>query len=79
MNYKLLTGPFEGNVIEEGIPILDVPFEELDIDLQARILDWAEMLRLCISDLDLLKEDYESSWEDEETDAAIDLIPVSEW
>ena len=42
MAYKLLTGVFEGNVIEEGVPILDVPFEELDGEMQARILDWAE-------------------------------------
>lgn len=78
MNYKLLTGLFAGNVAAEGV-ILDLPFEELDDDMQARILDWAESRKLSTSDLEALKQEYESSWESEETDEEIDLIPVSEW
>lgn len=41
-NYKLLSGVFEGNVVEEGTPILDVSFDQLDGDMQLRIRHWAE-------------------------------------
>lgn len=40
MNYRLLTGCFSGSIIEEG-SVLDVDFNELDSDLQSRIVDWA--------------------------------------
>jgi hypothetical protein len=42
MPYKLITGIFAGNIIEEGMPILDVAFNQLDIDIQERIRYWAE-------------------------------------
>lgn len=29
--------------------------------------------------LDELKQDYENSWDSEETDEPVDLFPVSEW
>lgn len=40
-NFLLLSGPFEGEIVEEG-ELLDVPFEELDDDLKDRIREWAE-------------------------------------
>jgi hypothetical protein len=43
-SYKLLTGAFEGCVIEEGAQILDVDFDQLDDDMQIRIREWAEQL-----------------------------------
>jgi hypothetical protein len=92
-NWKLLTGCFAGSVIEEG-KILDVPFNELDDDLQLRIRDWADSKLSIIDDgenwavpggsdkpisLEDIKEQYEHSWESEETDEPVDLIPVSQW
>lgn len=98
MAYKLLTGAFEGNVVEEGVPILDVAFSELDADMQQKIRFWAEgqlgSRYIAVNggcdfayrgssdkpiSMDLIKEDYEFSWESEETDEDIDLVPVSEW
>lgn len=97
MNYKILSGVFEGSVCEEG-RILDVDVSKLDDDLQLTIRNWAEdqigikykvindgsdYARLGNSDkpipLNDIKEDYEESWETEETEEAIDLKPVSEW
>lgn len=40
--YELLTGPFIGAVVEEGIRILDIPFADLDFDLRNRIREYAE-------------------------------------
>ena len=96
-NYELLSGPFIGSVVEEG-PILDVDFDKLDGDLQARIRSWAEgevgRKYIIINDecdfaykvdsdspvsMNQIKEDYEQSWESEETEKDVDLIPVSEW
>lgn len=74
-NYKLITGPFEGSVVEEGQQVLDVPFEELDKDLQQRILYYGEGKD--ISDMNLLKQDFENSWQSEETEEEPDLTSVS--
>jgi hypothetical protein len=93
-NYKLLTGPFEGSIIEEGTQILDLPFRALDKDLQQRIRFWAEQNPLYVAIdgganfalkdgspilMDDVTDAYESSWDSEETDEPINLNPVSEW
>jgi hypothetical protein len=41
MNYRLLSGPFKGNVVAES-GLLNVAFEDLDDDMQLRIREWAE-------------------------------------
>ena len=89
-NYRLLTGPFEGEVIEEGRKILDLAFEDLDTDLQLRIRTWAEDNYPIVggefvspggSDLPVgwrdIIEAYECSWDAEETDEPVSLLPVS--
>lgn len=38
----MLTGPFEGQVVEEGHQFLDADFADLDDDMQFRIREWAE-------------------------------------
>lgn len=85
-NYKILTGPFEGSVVEENTQILDVNFPNLDEDLQIRIREFAEdFYKLSDSNqdfpepLNLIKERYENSWDTEETRDPVDLKPVSEW
>jgi hypothetical protein len=81
-NYKLLTGPFAGSVVEEG-QVLDVDWEDLDEDLQSRILEWAESevknFNPDTDDMNLVKQDYENSWDSEETDEDVDLKPLSEY
>jgi hypothetical protein len=81
MNWKLLTGPFAGSVVEEG-QVLDVDWEDLDEDLKERILVWATRQNSNFdpntADMNLIKEDYENSWESEETDEEVDLKPLSE-
>jgi hypothetical protein len=93
-NWKLLTGCFAGSVIKEGT-VLDVPFSELDDDLQLRIRDWADNHLVSFDDnerwskpgytgeksltLDEVKELYEFSWEAEETQEPVDLKPLSQW
>lgn len=42
MSYRLTTGCFAGEVVEEGVQILDVCFDSLDDDLRFRIRYWAE-------------------------------------
>ena len=82
MNYELLTGPFAGSIVEEGQQILDVDWEELDEDMQSRIETWAEQENIKIddhTDMNLIKQSYENSWDSEETDQETDLKSVSEW
>lgn len=81
-NYKLLTGAFEGSVIEEGTQIMDVDFSQLDDDLQMRITEWAELAykgQYAPVSMNLIKQDYEESWESEETEEDADLLPISKW
>lgn len=97
-NYKLLTGVFEGSVVEEGTQILDIDFSQLDDDMQLRIREWAEQQLgrkyIEINDgsdfaykggsdspvsMNQIKQDYEESWDSEETEEDVDLRPVSEW
>ena len=96
-NYKLLTGPFAGSIVEEG-QILDVDFSIMDEDMQLRIREWAEeqlgrkyieiddganYARKGGSDtaisMNEIKDDYENSWDSEETEEDADLKPMSEW
>jgi hypothetical protein len=85
MNYIYNTGEFAGRVSEEGATLLDVPFHDLDADLQSRIVDHWERRNNETIDMDNLavlegaKELYEFSWESEETDLPVDLTPVSTW
>jgi len=79
VNYEFLTGPFAGAIAPEG-RILDVPFNELDEDLQSRIRQFATDRGL--TDLEDAKELYETSWQSRETDEPLGLgsiSPVSEW
>lgn len=82
MNYRILTGCFEGRIVEEG-QILDVPFHKLDQDLQDRIKYHADMEPrdefLNPDEAEKEKESYEDSWDVEETEEEADLLPVSEW
>lgn len=38
----MLTGLFEGQVVEEGHQFLDADFADLDDDMQVRIREWTE-------------------------------------
>jgi hypothetical protein len=78
VNYKLVSGPFAGEVVAEGCRILDLPFEDLDEDLQGRILDWAELYGP-FPDSEAAKAAYEASWDSQEVDTAETMRPVSEW
>lgn len=71
-NYRLLSGPFEGEIVEEG-QVLDVPYAELDEDLKSR------MEQLGYEASDVGKESYENSWDSEETDEAVTMRSVSRW
>lgn len=71
MRYKILTGPFAGEIVEEGQTfITGTSFYELDEDMQIRIREWAED-KYKLSDpeenfpvsLNQLVDDYETSWE----------------
>ncbi len=77
MNYKLLTGCYAGSIVEEGQCVLDVPFEELDQDLQSRITYFGELEYPDIKDMNELKELYELSWQSEETEEESDLASES--
>lgn len=76
MRWKLTTGCFAGEIIEEE-QILNVSFEELDTDLQGRIRQYAEDHK--IEDKEDAKERYEQSWESEETEEEPTLDPASKW
>lgn len=75
-NYEYITGPFIGEVVEDGTAMLDVAWDELDEDMQDRILDWG------YKHLDRTKEDlmerYENSWESVETDKPVTLVSLKE-
>lgn len=87
-NWKLMTGPFAGSIVADGA-VLDVAFDQLDEDIKLRIREWGESTyfpapltfdeRVFPVSLEELKEDYENSWESEETEEPVDLLPVSEW
>ncbi len=80
-NYWLLSGPFEGSVVEEG-PLLDVDFHELDDDLQCRIMEFSGIENLdwyTLAELNQFKCDYEGSWDAEETYDEVTTLPASEW
>jgi hypothetical protein len=85
MNYIYSTGAFVGRVSEEGATILDVPFHDLDADLQSRIVDHWEtfynetMDMTDTKELEVAKSLYELLWESEEADLPVDLTPVSTW
>ena len=60
--YEMLTGPFVGEIVEEGhIFIADQKFDELDEDMQERVANYAEANG--ISNLEDAVEQYENSWE----------------
>ena len=69
-NFILLTGPFEGEIVEEG-QVLDVPYDNLDDDLKTRIADAG------LTPDDAGKEDYENSWDSEETEEPVTMRPLS--
>jgi len=62
--YEMITGPFEGMIVEEGHQFLDVSFSELDDDMQCRVRIYAEDHN--ISNMEDAKERYELSWESRE-------------
>lgn len=61
-NWKFLSGPFEGMITNYEV-VLDVPFIELDKDMQERILEWAKTYPIQGLSPDEYKVEYESSWE----------------
>lgn len=65
MNYKYLTGPFIGEVVEEGYQALQ-SFDQLDEDMKNRVRIFAEDHG--IADMNDAVERYETSWESEPTD-----------
>lgn len=79
-NYKLLTGPFAGEISEE-VQLLDIPFNDLDENLKKRIYQWAadQGIPSWAGDWDLIKQSYENSWKSQETDDPATIKPVSEW
>jgi hypothetical protein len=85
MNYIYNTGAFAGRVSEEGATILDVPFHDLDADLQRRIVEmfesrYNETIDMTdAEELEAAKTLYEFLWESEETDQPVDLTPFSTW
>jgi hypothetical protein len=81
-NYELITGPFAGEVVEEGA-VLDVPFSQLDEDMQARVRDhagegyevggvWDRPVHLNDA-----VEDYENEWQSKPTTKPITMKPLS--
>jgi len=68
--YEMITGPFEGMIVEEGHQFLDAPFNELDDDMQYRVCIYAEDHG--ITDLEDAKELYETSWESREIEEDFD-------
>lgn len=78
MKYKLLSGPFEGAVVEEG-QILDVPFDQLDDDMQERITGWNDALAQPWRNMDSAKTYYENTWECERSNDPVTMKPLSEW
>lgn len=100
-NYRFVTGPFEGSVVEEGTKVLDVPHEKLDDDLKHRVQTFAEnktsgkypkyvktnagsgfAYKANPNDpisWEIIMEDYENSWESQQTDLEEDLLPISQW
>lgn len=74
--YKILTGPYAGEIVEEGRTfIAGMPFSQLDEDMQVRVREYAEdryKLFDTESDfpvsLDQLVDDYETSWQSVEWD-----------
>lgn len=65
-SYEMITGPFEGMIVEEGHQFLNVPFSELDEDMQYRVRVYAEDNG--ITDMEDAKDRYENSWESREID-----------
>ena len=72
--YKLLTGPFAGEVVEEG-QILPNRFSDLDDDMKIRVRQFGEDKYFPNGNdnesdfpvsLDQLLEEYENSWDSEE-------------
>ena len=82
-NFELLSGVFIGRVVDDGGAILDAPYKDLDEDLQTRIKYHAGLEENedfpSEEEAENAKESYEQSWDAEETDQEVDLIPVSEW
>ena len=87
-NYKLITGPYAGEIVAEG-EVLDVPFSKLDEDMQVRIREFGEEQYSSESDaydvdrdfpvsLNDLKREYELSWQRKKTDEDVTMGPYSE-
>lgn len=75
-NYKLLTGCFAGEIVAEG-QLLDIDFDLMDGDLQDRIYQFKS--EKGIKSTASAIEEYENSWDDQETDEEVTLKPLSEW
>lgn len=82
-NFELHSGVFIGKIVDDSGAILDVPYKDLDEDLQTRIKYHADLEENedfpSEEEAENAKESYEQSWDSEETDQEVDLIPVSEW
>lgn len=84
-NYKFTSGPYRGRVTEEGATILDVPFGELTESLKGPIAEYLDSPFLEGADPDDHSADelavavrsFENSWDSEETEDPIDLLPLS--
>lgn len=74
MTYKLLTGPYAGEIVPEGFKL--GKFESLDEDMQNRVRDFGEQkygqADFPVS-LDELTQEYCNSWQDQETEEDVTL------
>ncbi len=92
-NYKILTGPLEGEVAEEG-QVLDLDYKDLPSAWKLMIVEWADenpkYKRIApffyqhaqtghLMLLDDIKADYETSWQTEEIDSPPTIRPASKW
>ena len=78
-NYKFTSGPFKGRTTAEGATILDVPFADLSYEIQEGITMHSEMgdFDSTADELAAAVRSFENSWDSEETEDPIDLLPLS--
>jgi len=78
MTYKLLTGPYAGEIVPEGFNL--GKFDSLDEDMKSRVRDFGEQKYGLQGErasfpvnLDDLAQEYCNSWQDEETEEEVTL------
>lgn len=67
-NYKFTSGPYRGRTTAESATILDVSFANLPCEIQGEDSTAAELAAAARS--------FENSWDSEETEDPIDLLPL---